>query len=190
MRAVVVYESMYGNTHSIANAIGDGLRESAEVLVVPVDEADAALASGADLLVVGGPTHVHGMSRARTRQAAVDAAKVPHSELTTDAATQGSGVRNWLGSIGKLDMRAAAFDTRLDASVRLTGRASKKIARKLRQHGCSLIEDPESFLVNKSTHLEPEEEARAHRWGASLAARLVPTAPGTAAVHGLGQRSR
>jgi flavodoxin len=96
MRAVVVYESMYGNTHSIADAMGDGLRESGDVLVVPVHEADATLERGAQLLVVGGPTHVHGMSRARTREAAVDAAKQPHSGLTADPAAHGPGVRDWL----------------------------------------------------------------------------------------------
>lgn len=44
MRAVVVYESMYGNTHTIANAIGEELRSVTDVIVVPVDGADAALA--------------------------------------------------------------------------------------------------------------------------------------------------
>ena len=53
MRVVVVYESMYGNTHLVAQAIGDGLGESAQVAVVPVAEAAATLADGADLLVVG-----------------------------------------------------------------------------------------------------------------------------------------
>ena len=69
MKAVVIYESMYGNTHLIANAIAEGLRNHGQVTVVPVDEADAALVETADLLVVGGPTHAHGMSRANTRKA-------------------------------------------------------------------------------------------------------------------------
>ena len=43
MKAVVIYESMYGNTHLIANAIAEGLRKHGEAIVVPVDEADAAL---------------------------------------------------------------------------------------------------------------------------------------------------
>jgi flavorubredoxin len=173
MRAVVVYESMYGNTHLIAGAIGDGLRESAEVEVVPVREAKAALATRPDLLVVGGPTHVHSMSRARTRAAAVDAAKNPESGLTVEPEAGGPGVRELLESLGNLDMRAAAFDTRIGAPAAITGRASKAIARKLRQHRCTLVADPESFLVTKDSHLEPDEEARARRWGASLAAQLV-----------------
>ncbi len=37
MKAVVIYESMYGNTHLIADAIAEGLRTHGEVAVVPVD---------------------------------------------------------------------------------------------------------------------------------------------------------
>ena len=65
--AVVVYESMYGNTHLVADAIGAGLRPAFDVTVVPVTQAGPAILDGADLIVVGGPTHVHGMSRASKR---------------------------------------------------------------------------------------------------------------------------
>lgn len=170
MRALVVYESMYGNTHLIADAIADGLRHTADVIVVSVHETDADLLEEADLLVVGGPTHVHGMSRASTRDAAVVAADKPENGLTVDSEATGPGVREWLASLGKLEMPAAAFDTRVDAPAAITGRASKGIARELRQRGCSLIAEPESFLVTKQTHLEPDEEAHARRWGATLAA--------------------
>lgn len=54
MRAVVVYESMYGNTHVIADAIASGLGQTCEVIVAPVGEAAAAAVATADLLVVGG----------------------------------------------------------------------------------------------------------------------------------------
>lgn len=172
MRAVVVYESMYGNTHLIAQAIGEGLRASVDAVVVPVSEAEAAVSGGADLLVVGGPTHVHGMSRPRTRAAAVDATKKPESGLTAEAKADGVGVRELLESLGPLDMRAAAFDTRIDAPAPLTGRASKAIARKLRQHRCTLIADPESFLVTKDSHLKPDEAERARKWGAHLAVQF------------------
>jgi len=39
MQAVVVYESMYGNTHLIADAIGAGLKTVFDVSVVPVSRA-------------------------------------------------------------------------------------------------------------------------------------------------------
>ena len=81
MRAVVVYESMYGNTHLVADAIGAGLRTGFDVSVVPVSQASPAVLADADLVVVGGPTHAHGMSRAATRKAAVQAADKPVSPL-------------------------------------------------------------------------------------------------------------
>lgn len=171
MKALVVYESMYGNTHSIADAIASGLRHEAEVVVAPLHDADAALEGGADVLVVGGPTHAHGMTRPSTRKAAIDTAD--KSGLTVDPDADGPGVREWLDTLGTLDMPAAAFDTRIGVPPAISGRASKSIARKLREHGCSLLAEPESFLVTKETHLEPDEEAHARRWGATLAALLV-----------------
>ena len=95
MKAVVVYESMYGNTHRVADAIGRGLAGSGEVVVVPVAEAAPALVTDADLLVVGGPTHAHGMSRPSTRKAAVEQAK----DNPIDAAASGAGVREWLTTV-------------------------------------------------------------------------------------------
>jgi hypothetical protein len=68
MRIVIVYESMYGNTHVVADAIGAGLESAADVIVVPVSKAYPELLHDAALVVVGGPTHVHGMSRATTRK--------------------------------------------------------------------------------------------------------------------------
>jgi hypothetical protein len=165
---------MYANTRAIAEAIGDGLRASGEVSVVPVNGADAALAGGVDLLVVGGPTHGHSMSRRSTRAAAIEAAEKPESGLTVDPDASGPGVRDWLDSVERLGMRAAAFDTRIGIPASLSGRASKGIARKLRRHGCALVADPESFLVTKENRLEPGEAHRARRWGADLATHLAP----------------
>ena len=97
MKAVVVYESMYGNTHLVADAIATGLRagDADVVVVVPVEEADRGLLSDADLVVVGGPTHVHGMSRESTRKAAVEAARKDGSDLEMDPDAEGPGLRDW-----------------------------------------------------------------------------------------------
>ena len=59
MRVVIVYESMFGNTHLIADAIAEGLAPGNEVTVVPVAQAGRELLDGADLVVAGGPTHIH-----------------------------------------------------------------------------------------------------------------------------------
>ena len=169
MRAVVVYESMYGNTHRVAEAIGDGLRLAAETDVVSVHDASPSLVAAADLVVVGGPTHAHGMSHDSTRTAAVEAIAKPDNDLTLDPDAAGDGIREWLASLGTVHGRAAAFDTRVDMPVILSGRASKGIAKQLGHHGFDLIAEPESFLVTKETHLEPDEVERAHAWGERLA---------------------
>jgi hypothetical protein len=174
MRAVVVYESMYGNTHAVAEAIGVGLAPGMDVQVVSVHEAAPAVLVGADLVVVGGPTHAHGMSRETTRKGAIDDAGKPEKHLELDPDAEGDGLREWFDGLSELGMRAAAFDTRVDMSAAITGRASKGIAKRLRRHGCSLVVEPESFLVTKETHLEPHETERATAWGAALLAQLAP----------------
>jgi hypothetical protein len=169
MKAVVIYESMYGNTHLIANAIAEGLRTHGEVLVVPVGEADTALLDTVDLVVVGGPTHAHGMSRASTRKGAAAAAEKPGSTFVMDADAMGTSLREWFATLGDLEKkRAAAFDTRFDLPAALTGRASRGIAHKLHHHLATLIAPPESFFVTKDNHLDPNEEDRARKWGDRL----------------------
>jgi hypothetical protein len=171
MKVVVIYESMYGNTHAVAEAIGMALRADADVTVLALERATAESVEQADMLVVGGPTHVHGMSRPSTLKAAVDAVeKDPTLELDPDA--PGPGIRDWLAALPELSCAAAAFDTRIDAPASLTGRASRGIARQLRKHGCTVVTDPESFLVTKHNELEPGEADRAAEWARSLVAEL------------------
>lgn len=182
MRAVVVYESMYGNTHQVADAIGAGLRTAFDVGVVPVSEASTATIADADLVVVGGPTHMHGMSRATTRKWAVQAANRPVGDLKVEPGALGPGLREWFGSLGRYPVKAAAFDTRLNGPAAMTGRASKAVARLLRAHGFDVVARPESFLVTKQDRLQPEETTRAREWGARLAASVAPSqAPGRSA---------
>jgi hypothetical protein len=177
MRAVVVYESMFGNTHAIADAIGKGIGQGLEpvdnVVVVPVVEADRERLDDADLLVVGGPTHFHGMSRTRTRKWATAAAQEPKNDLVLDRDAQDPGVRDWLTSLGHGHTKVAAFDTRFKGPAVLRGRASRLISRKLRRHGFEVVLKPESFFVTLQNQLEPGEEARAQEWGKRLAASVV-----------------
>lgn len=175
MRVVIVYESMFGNTHLIADAIAEGLAPGNEVTVVPVAEAGRELLDGADLVVAGGPTHIHGMSGARSRAGAVETAHKEGSQLTLDTSAEGPGLRDWLADLGQIHARGAAFDTRLAGSAMLTGRASKTIARLLERHGIALLAPAESFLVTKDNRVRPGERDRAGQWGRELAA-LLPTA--------------
>jgi hypothetical protein len=169
MRALVVYESMYGNTHEIADKIAEGLRPHGEVHVVPVGGATVDEVSWADLVVVGGPTHVHSLPSGRSREGAKDAVTKPGSDLHLDPDAEGPGLRDWFKTLPKgSTKRAAAFDTRIDLAAVLTGRASHSIKNRLARHGYTMVADAESFLVDKQSHLGPGEAERAGTWGQHL----------------------
>lgn len=177
MRTLVVYESMYGNTHLVAEAIAEGWRDAeGEATVLAVPDVTAEHLADVDVVVVGGPTHVHGMSRSSTRKAAVDAARQPDADLELEPDAEGPGLREWFDAVETLPERAAAFDTRMIGPATFTGRASKGIARRLRRHGCTLVVEPESFLVTKENQLVDDEEEHARDWGARLAVVLAGVA--------------
>ena len=172
MRAVVVYESMFGNTHQVAEHIAGGLRTAYDVEVLSVGEAIGTILHDIELLVVGGPTHAHGLSRPTSRHSASQQA-VGDDDLELEPGADGPGLREWFDGLPSGSGRAAAFDTRVDAPSALTGRASKGIARRLARHGFELAGKPESFLVDKENHLLADEAERAVDWGRELAARSV-----------------
>lgn len=164
MDAFVVYESMYGNTCRIAEAIADGLGVDA----VSLSGATFARLRDARLVVVGAPTHVWGMSSTRSRRSAVAAAR-PGSGLTLEPDAAGSGIRDWL-AVHAPDLPAAvAFDTRRKLPALLTGRASRGIAKRLRRQHVPQLTGPKSFFVDRHNRLLPGELVRAGRWGADLA---------------------
>lgn len=169
MSATVVYESVYGNTRAIAEAIAEGLGDAE---VVPVHEASDQMFD-TDLLVVGGPTHLHGLTTTRSRQIAVEAAHEDGSGQVEPGAEEEPGLRAWLrdlpsGQSGK----AAAFDTRADKSPWLTGAASRGIAKRLSHRGYEVV-SRQSFLVEDSEGpLAEGELARARDWGHKLSGLL------------------
>jgi hypothetical protein len=168
MRALVVYESMYGNTHAVAISIAAGLGAGHEVTLVPVTRATPELVAAADLVVAGGPTHMHRMSTAASRRMAAQAAAKEGSALAMDPDADGPGMRGWLSGTGAAHGLAAAFDTRLDGVPVLTGRASRGISRMLKAHGYRLVAAPASFIVSKEGTLLEGEDARAVAWGAMI----------------------
>ncbi|WP_068166746.1 hypothetical protein [Rhodococcus phenolicus] len=88
--------------------------------------------------------------------------------MSVEPDAESEGAREWLASLAAMDGRAAAFDTRLDASSLLTGRASKTIARKLRHLGFTPVAEPESFLADK------ENDTRSGRRGPWRAVETDP----------------
>jgi hypothetical protein len=169
MRVVVVYESMFGNTRQIGEAIADGAGPGHEVAVVPVRDATPDLIGGADLVVVGGPTHVHGMSSPVTRRSAGETARKPHSGVALEPGAEGPGLREWFEGMGAIEAYAAAFDTRAPGPSIVTGQASKRIQQLLRRHGSREVSPPQSFSVTRDNVLAPGEIDRARGWGEHLA---------------------
>jgi flavodoxin len=166
VKAVVVYESLFGNTHTVAEAVAEGLREGAEVDVTPVKDSTPGVLESADLLVVGGPTHAHGMSSKMTRKGALDDATKKGKPVPD---VEGPALREWFDGIGKVERtRAAAFDTRLPPPKIIAGSAAKGIARRLRHHGFEVV-GQESFVVEHSEGPPAEGELdRAREWGRTL----------------------
>ncbi len=174
MRALVVYESYFGCTKAVAEGIADGLRPSLKARVVPIEEARHHHLGHYDLLVVGAPTHAHGMSRPSTRESVAELAAQTHSLTRTSHI--GVGVREWLDEIGLwAGHPAAAFDTRLPGPPMVTGQASKGIASELRRHRFLVVTDPLSCHVDRNNELLPAETDRAVAWAVDLAVALNKT---------------
>lgn len=110
MRAVITFESIYGNTRVVAEAVAEGLRPLGDVAVVSHHEADPAVLAGADLVVVGAPTHMHGLPTSLSRKMAV-----PESFLVEDAEGpladgELERARDW-GSVIAAQVRATIQET-------------------------------------------------------------------------------
>lgn len=142
LRARVVYESMFGNSEWVAQAVAAGLRlEGIETTVVNVG--DAAHADDQDLLVVGAPTHAFSLSRASTREDAV--------KQGAPAEAAAIGLREWIEAERKpadgSRLLVAAFDTRARKVKHLPAAASRKAAHLMVKKGYELVVPPHGFLV-------------------------------------------
>ena len=165
MKALVIYDSRYGNTEKIALAIGDGLAEapgaSGSVQVLHVGDAHPNQLAGWELLIVGGPTH---------------------------GSQPSPPMHEFLGRIPEnalAGVKVAAFDTRTDlnqqeGAIRLFGKildrlgyAAPKIATVLEKKGGQVVKPPEGFIVQGTEGpLEDGELQRATGWGAQIAAGI------------------
>lgn len=152
MKALIIYDSVYGNTEQIAKAIGAGL--TGDVKVVRVGEANPSTLVGCDLLILGSP--VHG---GRPTPALDEFVK-------SLAANSLQGVNG------------AAFDTRFDAVEQGVGLrvlmsviryAAERLAKDLKKKGGTLVAKPEGFIVeDKEGPLKQGELERATKWAQQL----------------------
>jgi len=160
MSALVVVESMWGNTRTVADAVALGLGE--EVDVFDVQNAPPELPDDVGLLVVGGPTHAFSMSRSKTRHDAV--------QRGARGANESQGIREWLKHLRPSDhVEVATFDTRVAKVKRLPGSAAKAAGKEVRRHHLGRLIGTQSFYVDdlEGPILEGELD-RAQKWGKQL----------------------
>lgn len=159
MKALVLYDSQFGNTEKIAQAIGDAIGARAETTLLRAAEATPQALSGYDLLVVGSPTQ-----------------RFHATELLAGLLT----------GLSLPNVRAAAFDTRFDMkevdsrvlrmAVKVAGDnawAATRIAADLEKAGATLAVPPEGFIVQDTEGpLRPGELERAAAWAVAILAAL------------------
>jgi hypothetical protein len=168
VRALVVYESSFGNTGQVAQAVWEGmLQRLADVDLLHVGSAPRRLPPELELLVVGAPTQAFGMSRPSTREDALRTAGVEPVGTTI-------GVREWLRELEPPErpVHAATFDTRIH-TPHVPGSAAVGARRLLRRDGFQFSAEAESFWVlGIRGPLRDGELDRARSWGVSLVSLL------------------
>ena len=161
MKAMVAYDSAYGNTEQVARAIGDALGPQEDVETLRVGEVTPERLTGVSLLVVGCPTQKFSPTGATTH------------------------LLKSIPKDGLKGVKVAAFDTRFTEAeiekvkilafiVRIFGYAAEPIADRLKKKGGELAVPPEAFYVSgtEGPLLEGELE-RAGEWAKQIVATLT-----------------
>ena len=161
MKALVVYESLWGNTAAIARAIALGIGPGAEA--VTTDAAPAGKVADADLIVAGAPVLGFALPTDQMRDS------VARSEAGAPSPPDLShpSLRSWLESLPPGHAQAAAFETRIWWSPR---GAIGDIERGLERAGYHRAAAAQKFIVeDRYGPLREGELDRARRWGEELA---------------------
>jgi flavodoxin len=146
MKALIVYDSVYGNTEKIARAIADGITPSGEVKVLRAGEANPSELASVDLLIVGSPVH--------------GGRPMP-------------GVQDFLSKMAQQalkDIKVAAFDTRVTSKfAKIFGNAAGRMAGRLTKKGGDLVVPAEGFFVTGTKGpLKEGELERAANWAKEI----------------------
>ncbi len=154
MKALIVYDSVHGNTEKVANAIANSLKPAGEVKVLRVSDANPDELKDFGLVIVGSPT-LGGRPSEAVREFL---AKIPSGSLK--------------------DVGVTSFDTRIDMKERsgalrflakVTGYAAEKIARGLTRKGGRLVAPPQGFFVEGTEGpMKKGELKRADAWAKEL----------------------
>jgi flavodoxin len=147
MKALIVYDSMYGNTEQIAQSIGSAI--TGDVKIFSVTKVNSSELESIDLLIVGSPTQ---------------------GGRPTPA------IQEFINRVSGKTVKGidiATFDTRFSTRwVKIFGYAAGKIARSLERLGGTLIVSPEGFFVKgKEGPLKEGELERAAAWAKDIVFR-------------------
>ena len=150
-KAIVIYDTQFGNTEKVAKALASGIREQeVQVDCVKVDEVDVNKLAEYDLLAIGGPTLAFGMSKP---------------------------VKDLLGKLEGIDLRgkkAFAFDTKM--RFIFSGSAAKGIEGRLKGLGMSTIKPCSSAIVKgRDGPLEEGAEEMFRQIGAEISRSIQPS---------------
>jgi hypothetical protein len=159
MEAIVVYESVWGNTQAVARAVAEGLGEGTEAY--PTDAVPAERLAAADLIVAGSPVFAFSLPSERMRERILRTeTEGPAPDLTHPS------LRSWLDTLPPGHGMAAAFETRIWWSPR---GATGSIEKKLAAAGYRKIAKGERFVVTATYGpLRDGELDRARTWGRGL----------------------
>jgi flavodoxin I len=151
MKALIVYDSVFGNTEKVAQAMGTALADHGEVVLRRVGDVQGQELAGIDVLLVGSPTRAFSPTPA---------------------------MKAWVKAIAQQRLRGvkvAAFDTRIAVEdtnsrilpplVKVFGYAAKPISEGLRKKGGEVVLDPEGFFVQGTEGpVKDGELERAAEW--------------------------
>lgn len=150
MKVIVTYESKYGNTKLVAEAIAEGMREvsGVETVLSELSEVDLDKLIDYDAILIGSPNHMGSATR---------------------------GIRKFIDKIGKLNLEGkltAVFDTCI---ARDFEKAVKKMEKQIGEkvHGLKLVVSGLSIKVEgmKGPIVEGELP-RCKDFGVKIATRL------------------
>lgn len=155
MKALVLYDSVFGNTAKVAQAIGEALKPDCDVVVKQVAESTPADFDGIDILIAGSPTRGFKATPAFNKLL---------NELSRNA-LQG--------------VRVGAFDTRMDvvtvdnkvltSLVKVFGYAAEPTSKRLEKKGGRVVLAPAGFIVKDSEGpLMEGELERAASWARAI----------------------
>lgn len=160
LKVLVVYDTVYGNTAKIAEALIEGIGGNQESQLIKAQEASTDHFEDVDLLLVGSPTH---------------------------AGTFIEPVKKFLAGIpaGALkNVKAAAFDTSFDIQtqgaflrfiMKTFGYAAPKIAKKLAEKGATVLATETFIVLETEGPLQEGEVERAKEWAGTVLNKVMGT---------------